>query len=415
MSAELQRPLGGKILTRSFVLLLALVCASAGIVVWRLLFGLGSVTAMSDGYPWGIWKPLNVVTYTGIAAGAYAVGMLTYVFNRGRYHPLLRSAVMAAAMGYTLAGTSVLVDLGRWWNLWVLFWPGVYNLNSVLLEVAICVLAYTVVLWVEVFPPVLEEVCEVPGTPFRRLLCRLQPVLNKALPFIIALAILLPTMHQSSLGGLYLVAVTKLHPLWFTPWLPALFLVSCLTMGYGSVVLIEMLTSWAFPRQTDYGALARIGIVAIWAAVLFLGLRLGDLVLSGRLAKAWDMPRAGFFFSFLGVEVAIYVAAIVLLATQRLRRNPGLLFAGSVLLVVGGSLYRFDTYLTGYLPRAGWHYFPSVLEILNSIGFAAAGVAVYIAMAKRFPLLSGVVADRPAGGAAPAKPAPRTVAAGSSR
>ena len=126
-------------------------------VVVRLLFGLGAVSAQNDGYAWGIWKPLNVVTFTGIAAGAYAVGLVTYLFNDGEYHPLVRSAVMTGAVGYTLAGTSVLIDLGRWWNLWVVFWPGAWNLNSVLLEVALCVMAYTMVLWVEVGPAVLEK------------------------------------------------------------------------------------------------------------------------------------------------------------------------------------------------------------------------------------------------------------------
>jgi Ni/Fe-hydrogenase subunit HybB-like protein len=150
-----EAPLGGRILTPAMKFLLALAGLWVALVAVRLLFGLGAVSAQSDGYAWGIWKPLNVVTFTGIAAGAYAVGLVTYLFNRGEYHPLVRSAVTAGAMGYTLAGTSVLIDLGRWWNLWVIFWPPVWNLSSVLLEVALCVMAYTMVLWVEVAPSVL--------------------------------------------------------------------------------------------------------------------------------------------------------------------------------------------------------------------------------------------------------------------
>ncbi len=157
MAHATEKPLGGRILTPAMKLLLGLAALWAVMVAVRLLFGLGAVSAQSDGYAWGIWKPLNVVTFTGIAAGAYAVGLVTYLFNRGEYHPLVRSAVMAGAMGYTLAGVSVLIDLGRWWNLWVIFWPPVWNPNSVLLEVAACVLAYTVVLWLEVGPAVLEK------------------------------------------------------------------------------------------------------------------------------------------------------------------------------------------------------------------------------------------------------------------
>jgi len=159
MSAHehVERPVGGPIFTPGFYVLLALIAIALATVAVRMFLGLGAVTALNDGYPWGIWKPLNVVTFTGVAAGAYAVGLLTYVFNKGEYHPFVRSGVMAGAMGYTLAGTSVVVDLGRWWNLWVVMWPPVYQINSVLLEVAVCVTLYMAVLWVETIPAVLEQ------------------------------------------------------------------------------------------------------------------------------------------------------------------------------------------------------------------------------------------------------------------
>src|SRR5215212_6471191 len=153
-----ERPVGGPLWTGGMKILVLFIAIALATVVVRMFLGLGAVTGLSDAYPWGIWKPLNVVTFTGVAAGAYAVGVLCYVFNKGAYHPLVRSAVLAGAMGYTLAGTSVVVDLGRWWNLWVVMWPPVYQLNSVLLEVAICVTLYMAVLWVEVVPAVLEGV-----------------------------------------------------------------------------------------------------------------------------------------------------------------------------------------------------------------------------------------------------------------
>ena len=386
-----ERPLGGRILTPAFKLLLALCVAWVAMVVVRLLFGLGAVSAQSDGYAWGIWKPLNVVTFTGIAAGAYAVGLVTYLFNKGEYHPLVRSAVMAGAMGYTLAGTSVLIDLGRWWNLWVVFWPPVWNLNSVLLEVALCVMAYTMVLWVEVGPSVLEKLEGASDARIARVAGKVLPWLRRAMPFVVATAILLPSMHQSSLGGLFMVAETKTHPLWHTSWLSGLFLLSCVTMGFGAVVLIENLAAMAWGKRIDQRLLARLNVVPAFLALGYVALRLGDLAWRGRLGLVLGSGEYSFFFL---LEIALFLAPGLLQLSPRWRANRGKLFGSALMLVFGGALYRFDTYLLAYQPQAGWHYFPYVREMAFSVCLAAIGVTVYVLFVKLFPILSGV--DRPA-------------------
>jgi Ni/Fe-hydrogenase subunit HybB-like protein len=166
-------------------------------------------------------------------------------------------------------------------------------------------------------------------------------------------------------------------------------------MGFGSVVLIEMITTWIWPRRTDVKLLSKLSSVAMWCLVAWAALRLGDLLVSGRLAKGFAMERAGFFGFWFLLEIAVTFAAIAILARPKLRENPGWLFGASCLIVFHGALYRFDTYLTGYIPaRAGAVYFPSIWEITNSIGWAAIGVAVYVVMVKRFPLLSGVVVKK---------------------
>jgi Ni/Fe-hydrogenase subunit HybB-like protein len=382
-----ERPLGGKILTPAFKFLLALCGLWVVMVVVRLFFGLGTVSAQSDGYAWGIWKPLNVVTFTGIAAGAYAVGLVTYLFNKGEYHPIVRSAVMAGAMGYTLAGTSVLIDLGRWWNLWVVFWPPVWNLNSVLLEVAICVMAYTMVLWVEVGPSVLEKLESASSPGVAKVARRALPLLERAMPFVVATAILLPTMHQSSLGGLFMVAETKTHPLWHTSWLSGLFLLSCVTMGFGAVVLVENLTAIAWGRRIDQPLLARLNVVPAWLSLGYVALRLGDLAVKGRLGL---VATEGVYSCFFLLELALFLAPGLLLLSPRWRANRGKLFGSALLLIFGGTLYRFDTYLLAYQPTPGWRYFPYVREMAFSLCLAAIGVTVYVLFVKLFPILSGV-------------------------
>jgi len=381
------RPLGGRILTRATWVLIGIATVGFVFVAWRLVAGVGAITAMTDGYPWGIWKPLNVVTFTGVAAGAYGVGLLCYVLNRGHYHPLVRPAVLTGALGYTLAGLSVLVDLGRWWNAWKLGLFAYFNLNSVLLEVALCVLVYVGVLWVEVTPAILES-WQRDGTGLlKRIGARGLPVMKRVFPFVIALAILLPTMHQSSLGSLYLVAVYKLHPLWHTPLLPLLFLLSCLTMGYGGVVIVDSLLAMAYrEHRRDPRILASLSRVTAALLAIYLAVRWGDLAWHGRLGLPFRPSFQAFFF---WVEMALFALPALLLLGARRRQDPGVLFRAAMLTVLAGALYRFDVYLVGYNPGPGWSYFPSVAEQLVSIGLAAAGVVLFVALAKTFPILSG--------------------------
>src|SRR5215467_3061618 len=132
------------------------------------LAGLGATTALNDGYPLGLWIAFDVVTGTALACGGYAVAILVYVFNRGRYHALVRPALLTSALGYSLAGFGVFLDIGRWWAIWkvpVYFWH--WNFNSTLLEVALCIMTYVVVLWIELSPAFLERVRDSPIPPLR--------------------------------------------------------------------------------------------------------------------------------------------------------------------------------------------------------------------------------------------------------
>ena len=389
MNHTIERPLGGPILTRGGLAALALAALAMVFVAIRLLAGLGPVSAMSDGYAWGIWKPLNVVTFTGIGAGALGLALVTYVANRGRYHSLVRSAVLVGAITYTLAGFSVIVDLGRWWNVWALFVPPWWNLDSVLLEVALCVMAYCAVLWIEVFPAVLERWAEREGA--RALLAaRLRPWIRHGFPFVVALAIVLPFMHQSSLGSLFLATPTKLHPLWHTAWLPALFLLSCLSMGAGAVIVVDTVTHLAWKRERDLSLDATLALLMSAFSLAFVALRLGEVLAAGELP--WLHGPKGLLFV---VETALFLYPALRVLAPSYRTNPGYLFWAAQLALAGGALYRLDTYLAAFDPGPNAGYFPSVGELLFSAGLAAIGVAVYAVAVKRLPILSGVRATEP--------------------
>ena len=211
-------PIGGRLMTPSMRMVSVLFAIGAVMIVWRLAAGLGATTAMNDGYPFGLWIAFDVVTGTALACGGYAVAILVYILNKGKYSPLVRPAILTSALGYTLAGMGVGLDVGRWWGLWkvpLFFWR--WNVNSALLEVALCIMAYVVVLWVEMAPFLLERYKDGDNLTMRRFAQSAIPALKKASIWVVALGVLLPTMHQSSLGTLMLLANSRLHVLWRTP------------------------------------------------------------------------------------------------------------------------------------------------------------------------------------------------------
>ncbi len=161
MSAK-ATPVGGPIMTKPFKVLLFFSVLGGILIAWRFAVGLGASTGMNDGYPWGIWIAYDVVTGTALGCGGYAVAILLYIFNKGKYHPLIRSAILTSALGYTMAAVSICLDVGRPWLIWRIplgGFPdmGSYNWNSALLEVALCVMAYLVVLWIELSPAFFEK------------------------------------------------------------------------------------------------------------------------------------------------------------------------------------------------------------------------------------------------------------------
>jgi Ni/Fe-hydrogenase subunit HybB-like protein len=383
---EEAQPIGGRILTRPFLLLAALAGLAGLLIVWRFAAGLGATTALNDGYPWGLWIAFDVVTGTALACGGYAVALLVYILNRGTYQPLIRPALVTSALGYSIAGFSVLIDIGRPWLGWKLplFW--MWNTRSVLLEVALCIMAYTIVVWIELAPAFLQraQTSSVPG--LQRFSQGALPKVTKSLTWIIALALLLPTMHQSSLGSLMLLAGPRLHPLWNTPILPLLFLLSCIFMGFGAVVIESSLSSRLLARKPETEMLSRLAKVMVQALVLFLLLRLGDLIVRGQIPALFRFDLSS-IMSLL--EWALAITAVLLLASEERRGNLGNLFLAAMVLLFYGGIYRFDVYLVAFRPGAQWSYFPSVTEILITVGLVAGEIAAYIALIKTFPILTG--------------------------
>jgi Ni/Fe-hydrogenase subunit HybB-like protein len=388
---ERAQPVGGPIFTRPVRLFAALFVIGAVLILWRLAAGLGATTALSDGYPWGLWIAFDVVAGTALACGGYAVGLLVYVLNRGRYHPLIRPAILTSALGYTIAGVSVFLDIGKSWIIWkvpLFFWS--WNLNSALLEVALCIMTYMFVLWIELSPAFLERLAEGPESGAQRFAKKTLPVLEKALIWILALGLLLPTMHQSSLGTLMVLTGPKLHPLWWSPWLPLLFLISCIAMGYAAVVFESTLSTKFFGRAPETDMLAGLSGAMLPVLGAFLVLRIGDLVVRGKLGAAFAFSRFALAF---WVEIALMALPLALLWAKPRRRDPGNLFRAAMAMMLAGTVYRFNTYLVAYRPFDDVHYFPSVTELMITIGLVSLEIVAYVTIVKVFPIIGGARAN----------------------
>lgn len=368
------RPLGGKLLTKPFLVCLFLAVLAGVLVIKRFIYGIGSVSNMSDGYPWGIWIAYDVVVGTAFACGGYAMALLVYVFNKGEYHPLVRSALLASVFGYTLAGVSIFFDVGRYWQAYNLVLPWYAQLNSVMFEVALCVSTYIIVLWIE-FTPAFAEKWNMTGA---------KKVLKKVLFVFIAFGVLLPTMHQSSLGLLVYIAGLKVSPLWQTGFIPLLFLVSSLTMGFSVVIFESISSSIAFRREFETPMLSGLAKIISLLIGFYLVVRFGDLLWRGKLglAFAFDLQATMFI-----IENILYVVPMVLLASAANRKSPQKLFIAAVSMLAAGAVYRFNAFLVGFEPGNGWHYFPSVSEFLITIGLIAAEVMAYLIFVKKLPVL----------------------------
>ena len=371
------KPIGGKIFTKPFKILMVFAIIAVIFMIKRVAFGLGSVTNLNDGYPWGLWIVYDVVTGTAIACGGYAMALLVYILHKGKYHPLIRSALMASMFGYTLAGVSIYLDVGRYWQLHNIFLPAYANTNSIMFEVAFCVATYVFVMWIEFMPAFFER----PGKE------KILKFLNKIMFIFLALGVLLPTMHQSSLGTMMIVAGKKLSPLWQTGFLPLLFLISAILMGYAMVVFESLFSSLGLKRPMETKLLSKLSGVIPKLLIVYLVIRFGDLIWRGELGSiiAFDLNS----FMFL-IENILFIYPLVILSSAEKRGQPKQLFIAAVLLVLAGGLYRFNAYLIGFNPGEGWHYFPAFGEVMITVGIIAMEIMAYLVFVKKFPVLPDV-------------------------
>lgn len=374
MSTHDHAPVGGRIVTGPFIALLVVLFIAVIILTQRFAFGLGSVTNLNDGYPWGIWIAIDLIIGTALGCGGLVMALMVYILNRGEYHPLARAGLMTSLFGYTLGALAVLIDLGRYWQGHNIMLPWLWNPNSVLLETALCIFVYIVVLSIEFAPAVFERFGM--NEARRRL--------HKILFVFTGLGVLLPMMHQSSMGTVVALLGYKLSPLWQSPMLTLFFLMTAFTMGFAVVAFESVLSSVSLRRPFDTPILSKLTGIMAWLMLGFMVVRYGDVVRLGSwpLAFAGDVKALSFWIEFF-----LGAAAVILMLPKANRSSPRLIFLGALAMLLNGALYRLNCYLIGFDPGDGWSYFPSLGEVLVTLGIFALEIMLYLMVVKLLPVL----------------------------
>jgi Ni/Fe-hydrogenase subunit HybB-like protein len=377
----------GPVLTPFILMLTGIAATGLGLAALRLFSPLGPFSAMNDVYAWGIWKTFNVMTLTALGSGPLALGIAAWVFNRQKLHVVMRTALVSGFLFYATGLIALGFDVGRPWNFYSAAMPWRWNNESAMLEISICMPLYCAVfLSFEILPLFLERVYYTGNERSRALLCRVAPIIRKAYPFVIIGAYVIPLMHQSSLGGLLLLAGTKINPLWQSPVMPLLYLIAAVFCGLGFTIFLLMIVCLRYARDLDASVLTELANLLSGVCFVFLAVRIIDLIWRHQLRAAFAFDRMSMLFLF---ETAMILSPAVALRFRRMRETPRALLNFSAVACLGGMLYRFIPTSIAYIPLHSTAYFPSVPELVMAAGYIAMGSVAFVLAVNYFAVLPG--------------------------
>lgn len=359
---------------------LGLVVLAAGAVAaaFRFLFGLGAATNLSDGYPWGLWISFDVLTGVALAAGGFTISATVYVFDLKRFEPLVRPAKLSAFVGYLMVVLGLFFDLGQPWRIWhpLIMW----NPQSVLFEVSWCVMLYTSILGVDVLMMALEV--------WKK--DRWVELLRSVYVLLVVAGLVLSTLHQSSLGALYLVLPQKMSDLWATKAVGPLFYASAVAAGLAVVILESLLTARAHRREPEMGLLSSLGKALAIALLVYFGMKVTDLYARGATVWRLDVAHLLFYLELFGT-VALPAA---LLAFREIRETRSGLSWSAGLAAFGVVLNRFNVSLTGYAGYRDFSYFPSIAELAITAALVVLAVMAFDLGARYLPVYGRPLGNR---------------------
>ena len=373
-----------------------LIIALNGLVflMGRFFFGIGAVTNLNNQYPWGLWIGVDVAAGVALAAGGFTTAALGHVMHREEYAAIVRPALLTAMLGYTFVAFGVFVDIGRWYFIWhpLIMWNG----TSALFEVGICVMIYMTVLYIEFLPIFTERFIgkvNLPkfisglNKPADKILRLLDRGLSKTMFVFIIAGVVLSTLHQSSLGTLMVIAGPKMHPLWQTPILPLLFLLSAISVGLPMVIFESLMASRSLKLKPEMHILSKLGSMIAPLLGIYLSFKIGDMFIRKTFVYLAEINTASVMFS---IELLFgVIIPLRMFLSPKVLKSPILLFIASALVVFGVLLNRINNFVVAYTPPYSTEsYFPSFGEISVTVGFVAMLILIYRFIVMNFPVIS---------------------------
>ena len=387
-------PVKKKYFTPGVIVLVVLAVNGLIFLAGRFLFGIGAVTNLNNQYPWGLWIGIDVAAGVALAAGGFTSAALVYIMHRERFHAIARPALLTAMLGYTFVAIGVVTDIGRWYFVWhpLIMWNG----SSALFEVGICVMMYMTVLYIEFLPVITERFLgkvnlrkffSFLNKPLEKFLRILDKGLSKIIFIFIILGVVLSTLHQSSLGTLMIIAGPKMNPLWQTPVLPLLFLLSAIAVGFPMVIFESMIAAKSFGQKPEMEVLTPLGFTVAPLLGIYLAFKIGDMVIRGTFVYLTVINTASVMFT---IEVLFgIIIPLRMFLSKKVLETPSLLFTASALVIFGVILNRIDNFIVAYTPPYSFgSYFPSFGEISVTVGFAALLILIYRIIVINFPVIS---------------------------
>lgn len=346
---------------KGFAIIVLIIAAYAVFV--RFTNGLGAATNLKDEFPWGLWIGFDILCGVGLAAGGFTLCGIVYIFNIKSFKPIIRPAVLTAFLGYLLVIAALLIDLGRPYRIWhaIIMW----NPKSVMFEVAWCVMLYTTVLALEFSPAVFEKL---------KWNFPLKIIKSITIPLVI-FGVILSTLHQSSLGSLYLIVPNKLYAFWYSSLLPVFFFLSALTIGFAMVIIESYLSSRAFNKQLELPLLIRLGQVIPILLLIQLVIKVIDFADRG-VFNLLLVPRTETYLFYIEMLFAIFIPMFMLFS-KKIRYSRAGLFYASLFAVLGFILNRMNVSITGMEAGSGTTYTPHWMEYFITLGIVTLGFIAF--------------------------------------